>query len=705
MPTFHRQLLIRRPWLSAVLAISTLLSACGGSGGSASNTATAPAPTLTPTTPSLSAYSGNLFGPGNLDGTGQAARFNSPNAVALDAAGNAYVADSDNAMIRKITPAGVVTTLAGHPSLRGSQDGTGSAATFRKPQGIVVDSQGNLFVSDSEAHTIRKITPAGVVSTFAGQAMEIGTTDGNGTDARFRGPYGIAIDSSDQLYITDQINQRIRKITSAGVVSTFAGQGSVGTTDGIGASALFSYPAGIAVDSSTGVVYVVDQTSHRIRRIDTSANVTTLAGSTFGHADGIGSAARFRNPDGITLINSGLLAVADRSNYRVRLVSTTGQVTTLAGSDSFGHQDGSAAVAKFYFPTGVAYHSASNSIWVADSGSHTIRKLDLLGAASTLAGRPGNIGARDDSIANAEYNLPGGIISDAQGNLLVADTANNSVRLLNTTTNWVSTFAGTVFGDDDGIGTAARFRDPSALTRDAAGNLYVADRFNHTIRKITPAGLVTTLAGTAGTPGYLDGTGSAVYFGYPSGIVADSTGHLFVTDYANNTIRKVTPAGVVTTFAGTAGSGGTIDGTGSAARFEGPSGIAIDASNNLYVTDDLFQNIRKITPAGVVTTLAGGVDVSGSTDGVGAAARFANPRGIAVDSLGNVYVADSANYTIRKITPAGVVSTVVGQAGRFGFTAGALPGVLADAITGLHIQGRTLYITMRSGVAVVNNLP
>jgi sugar lactone lactonase YvrE len=703
MPTFHRQLLIHRPWLSAMLAISTLLSACGGSGGTAGSTA--PAPTLTPTTASLAAYSGNLFGPGNVDGAGQAARFNTPLGIAVDAAGNAYVADSANALIRKITPGGVVSILAGNPTSRGSQDGTGSAATFQSPRGIVVDSLGNLFVTDKDAHTIRKITPGGVVSTFAGQAMQIGAIDGIATDARFWGPAGIAIDTSDHLYITDQLNQRIRKITAAGIVSTLAGQGSVGTTDGIGASALFHYPEGIAVDSTTGILYVTDQGSHRIRRIDAAASVTTLSGSSVGNVDGTGSAARFSGPSGITLLNSGQLAVADSYGNRVRLVSTSGQVTTLSGSGIFGYQDGSAAGVSFSYPAGLAYHSASNSIWVVDAENHAIRKLDLLGTASTVSGRPGLRGAQDNSLANAEYNLPGGIISDTQGNLVVLDSLNHSVRQLNAITGFVSTFAGGISGTADGTGTAARFQNPSAITRDAAGNLYVADTYNHTVRKITPAGLVTTLAGTAGTPGYLDGTGSAVYFGYPSGIVADSTGHLFVTDYANNTIRKVTPAGVVTTFAGTAGLSGTIDGTGSAARFNGANGIAIDASNNLYVSDYSNHNIRKITPAGVVSTLAGGVSVSGIADGAGAAARFKYPRGMAVDSLGNVYVADSGNYTIRKITPAGVVSTVVGQAGRFGFTAGALPGVLADAITGLHIQGRTLYITMRSGVAVVNNLP
>ena len=198
---------------------------------------------------------------------------------------------------------------------------------------------------------------------------------------------------------------------------------------------------------------------------------------------------------------------------------------------------------------------------------------------------------------------------------------------------------------------------------DGSGNVYVADTDNNTIRKITPAGVVTTLAGTAGVPGSADGTGSAAQFNYPGGVAVDGSGNVYVADIDNNTIRKITPAGVVTTLAGTAGVHGSADGTGSAAQFYDPHGVAVDGSGNVYVADTDNNTIRKITPAGVVTTLAGTAGVYGSADGTGSAAQFNYPAGVAVDGSGNVYVADTYNDTIRQITPAGVVTTLAGTAG------------------------------------------
>src|ERR1043166_3677051 len=206
------------------------------------------------------------------------------------------------------------------------------------------------------------------------------------------------------------------------------------------------------------------------------------------------------------------------------------------------------------------------------------------------------------------------------------------------------------FGSTDGTGSAARFVYPYGLATDSAGNVYVADGYNHTIRKITPVGVVTTLAGLAGSVGSADGTGSAARFNFPTGVATDSAGNVYVADTSNYTLRKITPAGVVTTLAGLAGSLGSADGTGSAARFNNPYGVATDLAGNVYVADTFNSTIRKITPAGVVTTLAGPVGSFsfGSADGTSSAARFYLPSGVATGSAGNVYVADTSNHTIRK---------------------------------------------------------
>ena len=278
---------------------------------------------------------------------------------------------------------------------------------------------------------------------------------------------------------------------------------------------------------------------------------------------------------------------------------------------------------------------------------------------------------------------------DGSGNVYVADTYNYTIRKI-TPEGVVSTLAGLAgsSGSADGTGSAARFNyAQAAWPWTASGNVYVADSGNNTIRKITPAGVVSTLAGLAGTPGSADGTGSAARFCYPYGVAVDGSGNVYVADSMNYTIRKITPAGVVSTLAGWPGSSGSTDGTGSAARFDYPTGVAVDGSGNVYVADTDNYTIRKITPAGVVSTLAGLAGTSGSADGTGSAARFDWPHGVAVDGSGNVYVADTGNYTIRMITPAGVVSTLAGTAGSSGSADGTGSAARFNYPYGVAVDG------------------
>jgi hypothetical protein len=238
---------------------------------------------------------------------------------------------------------------------------------------------------------------------------------------------------------------------------------------------------------------------------------------------------------------------------------------------------------------------------------------------------------------------------DKSGNIFVADSGNNTIRKI-TSTGVVSTLAGLAgsYGSADGAGSNARFFNPGGVAVDSAGNVYVADRDNHTVRRITPAGVVSTLAGLAGSRGNTDGVGYTARFDGPAGVAIDSTDNVFVADGNNNTIRKITPAGIVSTFAGLAGSYGNADGARSTARFDGPEGLAIDSVDNVYVADSINDTIRKITPAGLVSTFAGRALIDGSADGSNSNARFFNPCGVAVDSAGNIYVADTLNHTVRK---------------------------------------------------------
>jgi len=281
----------------------------------------------------------------------------------------------------------------------------------------------------------------------------------------------------------------------------------------------------------------------------------------------------------------------------------------------------------------------------------------------TLAGKAGSIGSTDATGSAARFNAPSGVSVDTAGNVFVADGSNHTIRKV-TSAGVVTTLAGTAgsSGSTDATGSAARFNSPFGVSVDTAGNVFVGDSGNHTIRKVTSAGVVTTLAGTAGSAGSADGTGSAARFDFPIAVSVDTAGNVFVADSSNHTIRKVTSAGVVTTLAGAAGFSGSTDATGSAARFYYPYGIFVDTAGNVFVGDSGNKTIRKVTSAGVVTTLAGTAGSSGSTDGTGSAARFNSPRGVAVDTAGNVFVADSSNHTIRKVTSAGVVTTEAGIA-------------------------------------------
>jgi len=318
--------------------------------------------------------------------------------------------------------------------------------------------------------------------------------------------------------------------------------------------------------------------------------VTTLAGSTDGYVEGTGTNAKFDLPFGVAVDTSGNVYVADSRNHRIRKITPAGVVTTLAGSGTGGYADGAGTAAQFFRPQGVAVDSAGN-VYVADYlNNNRIRKITPAGVVTTLAG------------------------------------------------------SGTS-GYADGTGTAAQFNNPHGVAVDIAGNIYVADRSNGRIRKITPAGVVSTLAGS--TDGYADGTGASAKFGLPYGVAVDTSGNVYVADTYNHRIRKITPAGVVSTLAGS-DTFGSADGAGDAALFWEPIGVAVDSAGNVYVADTNNHRIRKITPTGVVTTLAG--STSGYADGTGAAAQFYFPSGVAVDTAGNVYVADTYNHRIRKIS-------------------------------------------------------
>ncbi|MCD0487364.1 DUF6443 domain-containing protein [Pedobacter sp. MC2016-14] len=632
-------------------------------------------------TQKLVAGNGNA---GAVDGHGIFASFNRPGGIVVDNLGVIYVADYLNHLIRKILPSGDVTTLSGN----GSPDvvnGPIPLARFFYPYEIALDKFGNLYVSE-DANQIRKISNQTMVSTLAGGSFFPGYADGPGTQAQFNLPSGMDVDEMSNLYVADSENHCIRKITPQGMVTTFAGAGWVGMFNGVGTEASFNSPSSVAVDSHDNV-YVADRNNYVIRKISPAGLVTTFAGSgTPAEVDGIGLAASFYPPLDIAIDAFDNLYIVCEGTSSIRKISPEGKVSTIVGR--LGLNPGTPTSIAVDDKGNIFIANQENKILKVEAIGYTISPslpegLVFDRASGTISGQPsqlssetiytvtatngsgshttilniavGSIPAEPTVLAPAiSYAGPANFIA---GSAITPLIPNNTGGPVGSEGPIESILAGSgVAGAENGVGTAATFNFPSGLAVDAVGTVYVADYNNHQIRKVMPDGTVTTLAGNT-VPGSTDGNLSEAQFDRPFGITVDAWGNLYVSEDVN-VIRKIT-GGVVSTFAGSYWSGDD-NGQGTAAKFNLPSGMANDRNGNVYVADYSNNKIRKITPSGLVTTVAGNL-AAGALDGLAANATFNGPTSIAVDGDDNIFVADFNNHKIRKITPAGVVSTFAGS--------------------------------------------
>jgi sugar lactone lactonase YvrE len=552
--------------------------------------------------------------PGLSDGiTGEIANFNRPFAISSDSNGFFYVADTYSNCIRKISQNGnsVITIAGSINSLVGTDDGIGTTAKFNKPAGIVVDQSGNIYVADTGNHRIRKITPSGVVSTFAGSSQ--GYLNGQGTAAKFDCPYGLAVDSSGNIYVADSaydngsdaIYGRIRKITTTGLVSNFY------TGDQI------FRPTDVTIDNS-GNLYAVSRKN--IYKINTNGQL-------------INSYYTDNEPFNTVNAYGWGIEVDANNNIYVTIIKDV-IISTPSNPVIYG------------LPNGI------------DSTSHQVRKITPNGYQTIEL--------------SAGLNGPYGICINNNNDIFIADVRNNRIAKL-TTNGLLNNFVGENLGnvpiansscvvykaiDGQGEITKAHFNYPNGLGQDSNGNIYVADTENHRIRKISPNGVVSTLVGSIA--GFNNGNSNQALLHWPNRIFVDSNNNIYTLtrkglagfpggDITTMIIRKISPNGDVSGFPQNNPNLGIINNT------VVVGGLVVDQIGNVYVTS--FNLIQKITPNGVVSTLVGDWS-SGYANGLGTAARFNEPRGLCIDPSGNIYVADSGNNRIRKITPNGLVSTL-----------------------------------------------
>ena len=533
-----------------------------------------------------------------------------PRGVAVDLAGNLYIADSYNHRVRRVDATGTITTIAGTGERGFSGDGgPASQAQLSEPGGIALDVAGNVYIADTYNHRIRKVDAAGTITTIAGSGERGFSGDGGpASQAQLFAPFDVAADGLGNLYIVDSFNDRIRKVDATGTITTIAGTGEYGFggDGGPASQAQLFYPRGVAVDGP-GNVYIA--AGSRIRKVDSTGTITTIAGrgGFFGGDGGPAVEAQFHYPSGMAVDVAGNLYIADTGNHRIRKVDATGTITTIAGR-TFSGDGGPASQAQLSEPEGVAADRAGN-VYIADSNNHRIRKVDATGTITTIAGT-GESGFSGDGgpASQAQLFYPRGVAVDGLGNLYIVDSFNNRIRKVDAT-GTITTIAGTGeygFGGDGGPASQAQFREPYGVAVDGLGNLYIGDSFNQRIRKVDLTGTITTIAGT-GERGFGGdgGPASQAQLRAPEGVAVDEAGNLYIADTGNHRIRKVDLTGTITTIAGSGERGFAGDsGPAVEAALDLPVDAAVDRAGYVYIADWLNHVIRKLAPmTGPVTTV------------------------------------------------------------------------------------------------------
>lgn len=612
------------------------------------------------------------FGDG---GSALNAQFDGAIGVAIDPVGNLYIADSGNHRVRRVSPDGVITTIAGNGSPGYEGDGgPAPEAELNGPSDVGTDSSGNLFLVDGLR--IRKVSTNGLITTVAGKGTQGFSGDGGpAVDAELNSPAGLAVDGSGNIYIADDGNRRVRKVSPDGIIITAVGTGSYGHSGDLGPAngAQLTGVSAIALDN-TGSLYITDSSPLSddagcscIRKVSSAGIITTVVpnGDLF-------------LPRKLAVDPDGNVYVAESVYGRIRKVSTDCAITTAAGKGSpvedFG--DGLlATAAQLHWPVGVAV-DAQGTVYIADTFSHRVRAISPAGIINTVAGNEAGYSGDGGPVAEALLYLPTGVAVDSRGNLYIADHGNRRIRKISNEgeSRTITTVAG--------MGTTVPAGDVWALAVDRADNLYIPDTSNHVIRKISPDGVPTVVAGN-GTQGYSEDGGIAtktqLLLDNKTTLTTDKDGNLYFVDdniqhpppglmtsvVSTPRVRKLSPDGIISTVAGNGSSGYSGDGgPGTKAQISFPAALATDNAGNLYLADALSGRIRMVSRDAIINTIAGTGATGYTGDGdLAVNAQLNGPAGLAVDIAGSLYVADQFNSVIRVLQPisSGISITELGM--------------------------------------------
>ena len=634
------------------------------------------------------------------------ARLAYPGDVAVDGSGNLYIADSENHRIRRVDPGGTITTVAGTGERGyGGDGGPAVEAQLNYPTGIAVDSEGALYIADRDNHRIRRVDGAGTITTLAGTGERGYSENGSpAVEAQLNYPGDVAVDGSGNLYIADTWNRMVRRVDAGGIITTVAGNGGRGFGGGGGPAVRVSLdlPVGVAVDGS-GNLYIAESLQHGVHRVDVSGILTRIAGTGergYSGDGGPATGARLNGPRGVAVDGSGNLYIADRGNDRIRRVDAGGTITTIAGTGEQGYSGdgGPATGARLNTPRGVAVDGLG-AVYIAEWGNHRIRRVDAGGTITTVAGTgEGGYSGDGGPAAGAWLHTPEGVTVDGAGNLYIADRGNHRIRRVDGA-GTITTVAGTGesdFGGDGGPAVEAWLYHPAGVAVDGSGSVYIADSWNDRIRRVDKGGIITTVA---------------AQLNFPKGVAVDDSGNLYIADYGNHRIRRVDSSGTITTVAGTGewdfgGDGGPAAG----ARLALPHDVAVDGSGNLYIADTWNARIRRVGPTGTITTVAGigrGSDSGGAGPATEAVLDW--PVGVAVDGSGNLYIADTRNHRIRRVDPSGVLTTIAGTGqGGFGGDGGLAATAQLNYPTGVAVddEGKVYVADSRNHrIRVLTQLP